>query len=153
MNHFAIERVSLIDSLPSLLTSCRWFRSLVGELEQKRKGEKRGCGVEATEQLGLNGLDTGQSGREVGVCVWVNSAKNSGGSWTRKVYTLWSQEPLCIYVLFDSSAVQRQGCFESFGALLPVISSCFPSSGHTVELNFLGPCGCGDRMAYFWPMN
>ena len=125
MNHFAIERVSLIDSLPSLLNSCCWFRSLVGKLEQKRKGEKRGCGVEATEQLGLNGLDTGQSGKEGGVSVWVTSAKNSGESWTRKVYTLWSQEPLCIYVYMSSLiAVLSKGkvvlrALGSFSLLFP----------------------------------
>lgn len=52
MNHFAISKVSLIDRL---LTFFCWFRSLVVELEQKRKGEKREHVVGATVQLGMNG--------------------------------------------------------------------------------------------------
>lgn len=41
------------------------------------------------------------------------------------------------HILFDSRAVQRQSCFESICCLLPTISSCSPSSRHTMELNFL----------------
>ena len=52
----------------SLLTFFCWFRSLVVELEQKRKGEKREHGVGAIVQLGMNGPDTGW-GMGKGACL------------------------------------------------------------------------------------
>lgn len=44
----------------------------------------------------MNGLDTGQGGREEEVSMLVNSGKNTGEHWTRKV-TSYGPKSLSVY--------------------------------------------------------